>query len=831
MKQDFLRGKLAQGIILALLVVLHTQVPLDAFAQDSDGTEGWMIIGTGTSFEITNSEYLNITLTSSESVEVILVSVPGTISLEIAGEAASTQLTISGFELNKEYYRYQDGELQDTFTADANGQYAYTQDLSDPHSVYIQEEHSTINIRSDGLIVPATAPIVRDGETYTVTADIQDGVFIRRSGITFDGAGHTLRSWRYGASRGIGMWGVANVTIKNVRLEEFYTGLHISNSHHVTVENVTADNNWINGMIIGYAHSNTITDCLITNTYLFGVFIADSTSNVIKNNTIQDNGSSAFYSVRNTSLNRVYHNNIIDNAYREYWAQARSHIPNQIIWDNGYPDGGNYWSDYVGADDGSNDRVADDGIGDTNIPHPWDSPSPGHYRYSRLDHYPLMAPYCPNEPPVADAGGPYDTVEGTEIVLDGSGSSDPDGCGGDLEYRWDFDDDGIWDTAYATDPTASHTWTDDYTGTVRVEVFDGEYTDQAVATVTVNNGAPAVTATGDIVDENGFATVSGSIIDPGVEDAFVLVIDWGEGSASYYYPAGATAYSEMHLYLDDNPTGTTSDIYNIDVSITDDDGGVGASSTTVQVNNVAPTITELTGPVDPVQVDAPVEMNASFVDPGTLDTHTAIFEWGDVSSDGGIVTGNEGGGTVYGNHTYTEPGVYTVGLTVADDDGGSDWAQFQYVVIYDPYGAFVTGGGWIDSPVGAYTPDPALTGHANFGFFSKYKPGQLAPMGNTAFRFHAAHMRFSSDSYDWLVVAGPRAMFKGVGTINGEGNYGFMVSAIDGQINGGGGVDKFRIKIWDRDDGDAIVYDNNMGDPEDGEPTTAIGGGQIKIHR
>ena len=60
---------------------------------------------------------------------------------------------------------------------------------------------------------------------------------------------------------------------------------------------------------------------------------------------------------------------------------------------------------------------------------------------------------------------------------------------------------------------------------------------------------------------------------------------------------------------------------------------------------------------------------------------------------------------------------------MTDDDGGSGLAQFQRMVVYDPAGGFVTGGGWINSPAGAYRADPALTGRANFGFVSKYKKG------------------------------------------------------------------------------------------------------------
>lgn len=78
-------------------------------------------------------------------------------------------------------------------------------------------------------------------------------------------------------------------------------------------------------------------------------------------------------------------------------------------------------------------------------------------------------------------------------------------------------------------------------------------------------------------------------------------------------------------------------------------------------------------------------------------------------------------------------------------------------------------------------------------------------------------------------MAGAQAKFKGVGTINGTGSYGFMISAVDGQINGGGGVDKFRIKIWDTVT-DVVVYDNEVGVADDAEPSTAITKGSIVIH-
>jgi hypothetical protein len=116
-----------------------------------------------------------------------------------------------------------------------------------------------------------------------------------------------------------------------------------------------------------------------------------------------------------------------------------------------------------------------------------------------------------------------------------------------------------------------------------------------------------------------------------------------------------------------------------------------------------------------------------------------------------------------------------------------------------------------------------MTGKANFGFVSKYKKGATTPEGGTEFQFKAGNLNFHSSSYDWLVVAGSKAINKGEGTINGAGNYGFMLSAIDGSK---GIPDKFRIKILDKNNGDAPVYDNQVsGDTSDNaDPTTAIAG-------
>ncbi len=177
----------------------------------------------------------------------------------------------------------------------------------------------------------------------------------------------------------------------------------------------------------------------------------------------------------------------------------------------------------------------------------------------------------------------------------------------------------------------------------------------------------------------------------------------------------------------------------------------------------------------------------------------------------------------------TTAGVYQVCVRGTDARDNVGEPECTFLVAYDPDGGFVTGGGWIDSPEGAYAPDPTLIGKANFGFVSKYKKGASVPTGNTEFQFKVADLNFKSTSYDWLVIAGSKAKFKGDGTIDGGGNFGFMLSAIDGDKNGGD--DTFRIKIWDKDDADTVVYDNQMGDDQDADAATVLGGGAIVVHK
>ncbi|MBA3788068.1 MAG: hypothetical protein H0X21_05160 [Actinobacteria bacterium] len=267
--------------------------------------------------------------------------------------------------------------------------------------------------------------------------------------------------------------------------------------------------------------------------------------------------------------------------------------------------------------------------------------------------------------------------------------------------------------------------------------------------------------------------------------------------------------------------------------IRDKDGGETEYSASVTVTNQNPTVTITSPPYGSLYtMGSTVTVVASFNDLGTGDTHTCKISWDNgLGVTTGSVTEANGSGTCTGSNTLTAAGVYTIRVTITDDDGGSGYDE-TLVVVYDPNVGHVTGGGWINSPAGAYVPDPTLTGRANFGFNAKYLKGARTPSGSTEFQFHAGNLNFHSTNYEWLVVAGAKGQFKGTGTINGSGNYGFLLTVTDGQLTGGGGTDRFRMKIWDKGNGDTIVYDNASGsDDIDSSSTQQIAGGSIVIHK
>jgi hypothetical protein len=112
----------------------------------------------------------------------------------------------------------------------------------------------------------------------------------------------------------------------------------------------------------------------------------------------------------------------------------------------------------------------------------------------------------------------------------------------------------------------------------------------------------------------------------------------------------------------------------------------------------------------------------------------------------------------------------------------------------------------------------------SFGFNSKFFKTATNPKGESQLNFLLGDLDFNALNYDYLVIDKARAQFAGFGKINGVSGYNFIVTVIDGDLPGGGGVDKFRIKIWDKVTG-AIIYDSQPGASDAADPTTLLGPG------
>jgi len=269
----------------------------------------------------------------------------------------------------------------------------------------------TIYITSTGSVVPDTAPITQNGNKYTlyenITSNLLNTIVVQRNDIILDGAGFTVQGSMLTGSNGINLTQTNNVTIQNVAITSFHNGIFLKSSmnNHITEANISSNKY---GIYLQSSNLNQITGNVLTQNTLAGIWLDISqNNNIVRNklaNTISSNyGGIVLHDLSNNNsilannitsnrrygiyvencwLNRMYHNNFVDNFFEAYVDPLTSYAN---TWDNAYPSGGNYWSNYVGVDVKSGpyqNLTGSDGIGDT--AYVIDS--------SNIDHYPLMNP-------------------------------------------------------------------------------------------------------------------------------------------------------------------------------------------------------------------------------------------------------------------------------------------------------------------------------------------------------------------------------------------------------------------------------------------------------
>jgi parallel beta-helix repeat protein len=231
-----------------------------------------------------------------------------------------------------------------------------------------------IVIMPDGTINPSNAPIVNDGSNrYLFTADISNPIIVGKDDVIIDGNGHTLNGTEEYLSRGIDLTGRRNVTVTNIKIQNFDFGIYLSAAHNNIISQNTLTKNHCGIWLESSSNGNIIHGNNLTKNKMYAIWLKESIENTISENTFTLHANYTIYMrytnkttitknyIKNNNMgiflyqstdNVLYHNSFIDNMPTGH---VSVNLPN--TWDNGRE--GNYWSDYNGTDTNG------DGIGDT----------------------------------------------------------------------------------------------------------------------------------------------------------------------------------------------------------------------------------------------------------------------------------------------------------------------------------------------------------------------------------------------------------------------------------------------------------------------------------
>ena len=271
-----------------------------------------------------------------------------------------------------------------------------------------------------------------------------------------------------------------------------------------------------------------------------------------------------------------------------------------------------------------------------------------------------------NNAPTVGAGGPYSGNEGSVIALSGT-ASDSDGTIASATWTIPVQPlSGDCTLANASSlTTATITCTDNGVATVRLTAADDDAAvTSANATVTVSNVAPTATFSSPAAAVNEGSDVALALTSPydpsSVDTAagFSYAFDCGDGAG--YGDFGSTASATC-------PT-TDNGTRSVKGKIKDKDGGVSEYTSSVTVQNVAPSVAaSISGNID-CRTNA--TLTWSFTDPGVNDSPWAVVvNWGDGTTNSEFTVSAQNAQTSR-THMYATPGTYSVVVTVTDKDGG-----------------------------------------------------------------------------------------------------------------------------------------------------------------
>ena len=269
-----------------------------------------------------------------------------------------------------------------------------------------------------------------------------------------------------------------------------------------------------------------------------------------------------------------------------------------------------------------------------------------------------------NQPPTVSLGADVTQGKGPLTVNFTATASDPDGT--ITKYEWDFDDDGTFETDTGTTPTAQHIYPFaqevDAVHTCRVRVTDDgtpDLTATATVSVTVHpNRPPTVSVTPNPAEDNSPLTVTftATASDP---DGTITDYQWDlDGDGSFETDTGTTPTVQHTYQFNEGPPIT------VTVQVTDDGTpNLNASATTqitVDPPNQAPTaLFQASNEGGSAPLTLSFDGSQSFDTDGVITKY--VWDWGDGSAL------QDTGNNPMVDHTFVQPGQYSVTLTVTDD--------------------------------------------------------------------------------------------------------------------------------------------------------------------
>lgn len=282
-----------------------------------------------------------------------------------------------------------------------------------------------------------------------------------------------------------------------------------------------------------------------------------------------------------------------------------------------------------------------------------------------------------NQPPTADAGGPYVVPEGGNLALDGAGSSDPNEPATGLTYEWDVDYDGVSFDVDATGAQPSVGFADDFAArTIALRVTDaGGLSDIATTTLEVTNEPANVNAehASATVDEGQTATNSGSFSDPG--DDIVAI------TASVGTVTQVGTQSGTWSWSFDSADGPN-DSQTVTIFATDSDGAVSATTFDLTVRNVAPTAS-VVGPGEGFRHET-LTFTLGAADPSPVDQAAELTVDIDWDGDGVFDESISGPSGITLGHVFPVAGPATVIVAASDKDGHTSAPASLLVNIIQP---------------------------------------------------------------------------------------------------------------------------------------------------